>query len=36
VIENKVKWQEGGQSLYFRDPDYHAIELATSGTWAVY
>jgi catechol 2,3-dioxygenase-like lactoylglutathione lyase family enzyme len=36
AIESKVKWQEGGQSLYFRDPDHHAIELATPGTWAIY
>jgi len=35
-IESKVKWQEGGQSLYFRDPDNHAIELTTPGTWAIY
>ena len=36
AIESKVKWQEGGQSLYFRDPDNHAIELATPGTWTIY
>lgn len=36
AIESKVKWQEGGQSLYFRDPDNHAIELATPGTWSIY
>lgn len=35
-IESEVNWQEGGQSLYFRDPDNHAIELATPGTWAIY
>lgn len=36
AIESKVNWQEGGQSLYFRDPDNHAIELATPGTWTIY
>jgi len=36
AIESKVEWQEGGRSLYFRDPDNHAIELATPGTWAIY
>lgn len=36
AIESKVKWENGGQSLYFRDPDHHAIELATPGTWAIY
>jgi len=36
AIESKVNWKEGGQSLYFRDPDQHVIELATPGTWAIY
>jgi catechol 2,3-dioxygenase-like lactoylglutathione lyase family enzyme len=36
AIESKVNWQEGGRSLYFRDPDQHVIELATPGTWAIY
>lgn len=35
-IESKVKWPDGGQSLYVRDPDNHAIELATPGTWKIY
>lgn len=35
-IESTVRWDRGGTSLYFRDPDRHAIELATSGTWRVY
>jgi catechol 2,3-dioxygenase-like lactoylglutathione lyase family enzyme len=35
-IESTVKWEEGGTSLYFRDPDDHAIELATPGIWANY
>lgn len=36
AIESKVKWEKGGQSLYFRDPDQHVIELATPGTWTIY
>ena len=32
VIESEVRANEG-HSLYFRDPDGHAIELATAGLW---
>jgi catechol 2,3-dioxygenase-like lactoylglutathione lyase family enzyme len=35
-IESRVKWARGGESLYFRDPDNHLVELATPGTWAIY
>jgi catechol 2,3-dioxygenase-like lactoylglutathione lyase family enzyme len=35
-IESRVKWSRGGESLYFRDPDGHLVELATSGIWATY
>jgi catechol 2,3-dioxygenase-like lactoylglutathione lyase family enzyme len=35
-VEEKRKWELGGWSLYFRDPDRHLIELATPGVWAVY
>ncbi len=35
-VESKVRWERGGQSLYFRDPDGHALELATPGTWPIY
>jgi catechol 2,3-dioxygenase-like lactoylglutathione lyase family enzyme len=36
AIEEKKKWELGGWSLYFRDPDRHLLELATPGTWPVY
>jgi catechol 2,3-dioxygenase-like lactoylglutathione lyase family enzyme len=36
AVEEKRKWELGGWSLYFRDPDRHLIELATPGTWSVY
>jgi catechol 2,3-dioxygenase-like lactoylglutathione lyase family enzyme len=36
AIEEKKKWDLGGWSLYFRDPDRHLLELATPGTWPVY
>jgi catechol 2,3-dioxygenase-like lactoylglutathione lyase family enzyme len=35
-IESKVVWPRGGQSVYFRDPDNHLLELATPGVWAIY
>ena len=35
-IESEVNWPTGGQSLYFRDPDDHLVELATPGLWKVY
>ena len=36
MIESRVRWQAGGYSIYFRDPDGHSVELATPGTWATY
>jgi catechol 2,3-dioxygenase-like lactoylglutathione lyase family enzyme len=36
TIESKVSWPTGGQSIYFRDPDNHLVELATPGIWEVY
>ena len=36
VVEEKHKWDLGGWSLYFRDPDRHLVELATPGVWSVY
>jgi len=35
-VEEKRKWDLGGWSLYFRDPDRHLIEVATPGVWSVY
>ena len=35
-IERQVTWERGGQSLYFRDPDRHLLELVTPGVWAIY
>jgi catechol 2,3-dioxygenase-like lactoylglutathione lyase family enzyme len=36
AIESRVHWERGGESLYFRDPDNHLVELATPGTWPNY
>ena len=36
VVESTVRWERGGTSLYFRDPDGHSVELATPGVWATY
>lgn len=36
VIESTVSWPRGGRSLYFRDPDGHAVELLTPGVWDTY
>jgi catechol 2,3-dioxygenase-like lactoylglutathione lyase family enzyme len=36
TVESCVRWELGGTSLYFRDPDGHLVELATPGTWPVY
>jgi catechol 2,3-dioxygenase-like lactoylglutathione lyase family enzyme len=33
AIESRVRWPGGAISLYFRDPDGHAVELATPGLW---
>lgn len=35
-VESRVKWPRGGESLYFRDPDGHAVELVTPGVWETY
>jgi catechol 2,3-dioxygenase-like lactoylglutathione lyase family enzyme len=36
TIESTVCWERGGQSLYFRDPDQHLVELITPGCWPIY
>lgn len=36
AIEGRTTWKRGGQSIYFRDPDGHLLELATPGLWAIY
>jgi catechol 2,3-dioxygenase-like lactoylglutathione lyase family enzyme len=35
-IESRVRWERGGQSLYFRDPENRSVELATPGIWPAY
>ena len=34
ALESRIIWPRGGTSLYFRDPDRHALEVATPGLWA--
>jgi catechol 2,3-dioxygenase-like lactoylglutathione lyase family enzyme len=36
AIEGRTQWKRGGESIYFRDPDSHLLELATPGLWAIY
>jgi catechol-2,3-dioxygenase len=36
AIEGRTDWPRGGQSIYFRDPDGHLLELATPGLWTIY
>jgi catechol 2,3-dioxygenase-like lactoylglutathione lyase family enzyme len=35
-VEERRTWERGGQSLYFRDPDRHLLEIATPGVWSIY
>lgn len=32
-IEDERKWEPGGTSIYFRDPDGHLVELAMLPVW---
>ncbi len=34
-LEKEVTWPNGARSIYFRDPDNHAVELITKGYWPV-
>jgi len=36
AVESRVRWERGGTSVYFRDPDGRSIELATPGLWPSY
>lgn len=36
AIEGRSHWPPGGESLYFRDPDGHLLELVTPGLWPNY
>ena len=36
TIEGRTEWPRGGDSVYFRDPDGHLLELATPGLWRTY
>ncbi|WP_411753798.1 VOC family protein [Serratia sp. (in: enterobacteria)] len=35
-IEGRMHWEQGAESIYFRDPDGHLLELVTPGIWANY
>jgi len=35
-IEKRKTWKYGGESLYFRDPDGHLLEVVTPGVWSIY
>jgi catechol 2,3-dioxygenase-like lactoylglutathione lyase family enzyme len=35
-VVHERRWPRGGDSIYFRDPDGHLLELATPGVWSVY
>lgn len=33
AVESQVRWGDNDTSLYFRDPDGHAVELITGDHW---
>ena len=33
TIESEVRPEQGGRSLYLRDPDGHAVEFAERAIW---
>ncbi|MEX0631663.1 glyoxalase [Serratia ureilytica] len=35
-IEGRMRWEHGGESIYFAIPDAHLLELVTPGIWANY
>ena len=35
-VVHRRRWPRGGESVYFRDPDGHLLELATPGVWSNY
>lgn len=36
AVEGRMSWNRGGESIYFRDPDGHLLELATPGLWPTF
>ena len=36
LIESRIRWERGGESIYLRDPDRNLIELSTPGIWPIY
>ncbi|MCX5493520.1 VOC family protein [Kaistia dalseonensis] len=36
ALTAEMSWPQGGESLYFNDPDGHVVELATPGVWSNY
>lgn len=36
TLESETRWERGGRSVYFRDPDNHLVELVTPGIWPNY
>jgi catechol 2,3-dioxygenase-like lactoylglutathione lyase family enzyme len=36
AIEGRMRWNRGGESIYFRDPDGHLLEIMTPGNWPNY